>query len=80
MNGDVARVGAKEVKSRINEALGRLVQTVYHKLPYIEAAMSEMDIRKLFRNGDIDFTVNGASVSPLNRSQDEKCGKTEEEI
>lgn len=141
VNGDVARVGAKEVNSRISEAFGRLVQTVYHKLPYIEAAMGEMDIRKLFRstnqvsldlsetkavnqhalddmlafiasnsrmhmktsmktvkerfmkapygfveddvqwliaklfqNGDIDFTVNGAGVSRLNRSEDELVG------
>ena len=33
VNGDVVRVNGKEVISRINEAIGRLVQTVYHKLP-----------------------------------------------
>ena len=32
VNGDVVRVNGKEVSSRINEAIGRLVQTVYHKL------------------------------------------------
>ena len=30
VNGDIANVSAKEVTSRIKEAIGRLVQTVYH--------------------------------------------------
>lgn len=50
VNGDIARLSAKEVSSRINEAIGRLVQTVYHKLSYIDTAMSEADIRKMFCN------------------------------
>lgn len=141
VNGDVARVSAKVATGRINEAIGRLVQTVYHKLPYIDAAMGEADIRrlfrptnqltldfgsaksanqhalddvlafvasnshmhlktsmktvkerfmkapygfveddvhwlvaKLFRNGDLDFTVNGAAVTRLNKSEDEIVG------
>ena len=141
VNGDVARVNAKEATGRINEAIGRLVQTVYHKLSYIDAAMGEMDIRKLFRptnqmslepgntklanqhalddvlafvstnshmhlktsmktvkerfmkapygfveddvhwlvarlfrNGDLDFTVNGAAVTRLNKTEDEIVG------
>lgn len=52
VNGDIARVQAKEVGSRLGEALGRLVQTVYHKLPYIEAAMGEADIRRMFQNSN----------------------------
>ena len=50
VNGDVARVSAKEVSSRITEALGRLVQTVYNKLSYIDAAMGEAEIRKMFHS------------------------------
>jgi hypothetical protein len=138
VNGDKAQIGAKDVAPRINEALGRLVTTVYHKLPYIDAAMGEADIRKLFsssrqqaltledgkpananalrdmldyiasnsashmktsmkslmnrfmkapygfveddvewlvamlfKNGDISFTVNGSSVTLLNKTPDE---------
>jgi len=52
VNGDIARVQAKEVSNRMNEALGRLVQTVYHKLSYIDAAMSEADVRKIFQNSN----------------------------
>lgn len=52
VNGDIANISAKEVTSRINEAIGRLVQTVYHKLSYIDAAMSESDIRKMFKTSN----------------------------
>lgn len=47
VNGDKTQIGAKEVSARINDALGSLVKTVYHKLAYIEAAMNESDIRAL---------------------------------
>ncbi len=50
VNGDVLRTSAKEVNSRINEAIGRLVQTVYHKLSYIDAALGEADIRKMLKS------------------------------
>lgn len=138
VNGDKAQINAKEVSTRISEALGRLVSTVYHKLSYIDAAMGEDDIRKLikgsnqikleleggtepnvhalddvlqfiagnsrlhvktsmksvkdrfmkapygfveddvqwlvaklFKNGDLSFSVNGASVTMLNKDQEE---------
>ena len=49
VNGDIAHLSSKEVTGRINEGLGRLVQTVYHKLAYIDTAMDEMSIRKMFK-------------------------------
>ena len=52
VNGDVVRVNGKEVGSRINEAMGRLVQTVYHKLSYIDTPMNETDIRKMLRQSN----------------------------
>ncbi len=52
VNGDTVRTGAKEVTGRINEAIGRLVQTVYHKLSYIEEAFGEADIRKMFKTSN----------------------------
>ena len=52
VNGDVIRVNGKEVNSRINEALGRLVQTVYHKLSYIDTPMGEAEIRKMLHQSN----------------------------
>ena len=52
VNGDVARVSGKEVGTRINEAIGRLVQTVYHKLSYIDTPMGEAEIRKLLHTSN----------------------------
>ncbi len=56
VNGDILRVSGKEVSTRISEAIGRLVQTVFHKLSYIDAPMGEMDIRKLLRS-DAQITL-----------------------
>lgn len=49
VNGDIAKLSSRDVTGRINEAIGRLVQTVYHKLPYIDTAMDEVSIRKMFK-------------------------------
>lgn len=57
VNGDVANISAKEVSSRLTEAIGRLVQTVYHKLSYIDAAFGESDIRKMFQHSN-QFSLN----------------------
>jgi len=138
VNGDKAQIASKDITARMNDALGRLVSIVYHKLPYIDTPMSEANVRalfknenqitlslegtaepnihalndmlsfisinssmhtktsmkslmdrfmkapygfveddvewlvaKLFKNGDISFTVNGTSVTLLNKSQEE---------
>ena len=41
MNGDRIQSNSKEIASRINDALGKLVASVYHKLSYIDTAMGE---------------------------------------
>lgn len=62
VNGDKAQINAKEVSTRINEALGRLVSTVYHKLSYIDAAYGEDDIRKLFKTSNqISLNLEGGT-------------------
>ncbi|MDC7301010.1 BREX system P-loop protein BrxC [Agathobacter ruminis] len=53
VNGDIANLSSKEVTQRINEAIGRLVQIVYHKLPYIDAAYDETNIRKMFADSNL---------------------------
>ena len=63
VNGDKMQSGAKEVSSKINEALGKLVATVYHKLSYIDTAMSETDIRALFKNNGQQLTLDGTNAT-----------------
>ena len=64
VNGDVVRVNGKEVISRINEAIGRLVQTVYHKLSYIDAPMGEAEIRKmLHQSNQLSLGLEGGTES-----------------
>lgn len=71
VNGDVLRTSGKEVNSRINEAIGRLVQTVYHKLSYITAPMGETDIRKLFRSSNqLSLTVEDSSEANVHALDD----------
>lgn len=59
VNGDKLQSNAKEITSKINEALGKLVSTVYHKLSYIDTAMSENDIRILFKNNNQQINIDG---------------------
>ena len=59
VNGDKIQSGAKEITSKINEALSKLVSTVYHKLSYIDTAMNESDIRALLKNNMQQLTIDG---------------------
>ena len=52
VNGDQALIGSKDVTSRIHDALGKVVDAVYHKLPYIDSPTTEEDIRKMFRQSN----------------------------
>ena len=62
VNGDKAQINGKEVSTRINEALGKLVSTVYHKLSYIDAAYGEDDIRKMFKTSNqISLNLEGGT-------------------
>lgn len=50
VNGSKSEIGAKDITARINEALGKLVNTVYNKLNYIDVAMSSANILGMLRN------------------------------
>ncbi len=50
VNGDKVQSASKEIAPRINEALGKLVSTVYHKLSYIDTPMSENDLRAVLQD------------------------------
>ena len=64
VNGDIARLSSKEVNNKISEAIGRLVQTVFHKLSYIDTAMGESDIRKLLQStNQMQMQLGGGTVA-----------------
>ncbi len=64
VNGDKLSTTSKDVTARINDALGKLVSTVYHKLMYIDTATSESDIRKLFTDKNTQLTLSGTKTTP----------------
>ena len=71
VNGDAAQLSAKDVQGRIGEALGRLVDTVYHKLNYIDTACTEDDVAKEFRSSR-QMTLNAvAEAEPNALAQDD---------
>lgn len=65
VNADKMQTNAREVSSRINEALNHLVSAVYHKLPYIDTAMGEEDIRRLLK-GSNQLTLKLESMAEPN--------------
>lgn len=66
VNGDFARISSKDISARFNEALGRLVQTVYHKLSYIDTPMDEASIRKLMCRAGSQLSI-GAEGAAANQ-------------
>jgi hypothetical protein len=71
VNGDKAQIGSKEVAARINDALGRLVSIVYHKLSYIDAPMGEGNIRAMFKSANqLTLTLEGGTEPNINALND----------
>ncbi len=66
VNGDVAQSSARDIKTRINEALGRLVSAVYHKLPYIDTKVDDSEIRKVLTQTPNQLTLDGKDDKPSN--------------
>jgi len=64
VNGSKSEIKNKEIASRVNEALGKLVDTVYYKLKYIDSPMGAGHIVSLLRN-DAQGTLDlGSDASP----------------
>ena len=61
VSGDKVQTGSKDITTRINEAIGKLVSTVYHKLSYIDAAMGESDIRAMFKSNGTQLSLGSIS-------------------
>ena len=63
VNGDKISGSARDIKTRINEAMGKLVAQVYHKLSYIDTAVSDSDIRNVLRSGPQQITLEGVNTA-----------------
>ena len=64
-NGDRVQSGAKEISARINDALSKLVSTVFHKLSYIDTAMNETHIRSLLKDSNTSqISIEGTEKNP----------------
>ena len=59
VNGDTVQTSAKEISSRINDAFGKLVSSVYHKLSYIDTAMGDSDLYNVFKDTSKQLTLDG---------------------
>ena len=57
VNGNKVSINAKDYKSKINEALGKLVNIVYSKLEYITKPMNEENIREIFAEKENTLTT-----------------------
>ena len=65
VGGSKLQTSSKDVTSRISEAMGKLVSTTFHKLSYIDTAMSEKDIRSVLRgNSSNQISIEGTDSSP----------------
>ena len=64
-NGDKVQNSSKEISARINDALSRLVNTVFHKLSYIDTAMGEAHIRSVLKgNKSSQLSLEGTNRTP----------------
>ena len=71
VNGSKSEIGAKDITARINEALGKLVNTVYNKLNYIDTAMSSANILGMLRNDKQGTLALGSASVPNHLALDD---------
>ncbi len=64
VGGDLVQSTTREIKARINEAMGKLVDRVYYKLTYIDTAYGEADIRDTLRPGVQQTVMVGVPSNP----------------
>ena len=64
-NGDKLTIGAKDITARINEAMGKLVNTTFHKLSYIDTAMGEANVRAVLKGtNNSQISLEGTVQTP----------------
>lgn len=66
VNGDKLQVAAKDIMARIHEAMGKLVNSIYHKLYYIDTAMGELQIKSLLKDSNSSQISFGEATGTSN--------------
>ena len=67
VGGDRLQSTAKEISSKINDALGKLVDKVYHKLSYIDAAKGEADVKSLLQGSGAQVKLDLGKADAQNQ-------------
>ena len=59
LNGEKLDLRGKDFRFNVQESLERLIETVYHKLDYIDTPMEQIHIKRLFQNrGDRNIQLD----------------------
>ena len=67
VSGDRLQTSAKDISSKINEALGKMVDRVYNKLSYITAAKGEADVRMLIQGSGAQIMLDLGKADAQNQ-------------
>lgn len=70
VGGNNLSLNAKDYKTKITEALGKLVNKVYNKLDYITKSMGESDIREIFEEREDALLVAERKKDNINAIQE----------
>lgn len=70
VGGNNLSLNAKDYKTKITEALGKLVNKVYNKLDYITKSMGENDIREIFEEREDALLVAERKKDNINAIQE----------
>ena len=62
VGGDRLQSTAKDISSKINDGLEKLVNTLYHKLSYITSPVTESDILSLLLDNGTQFSLDSQSA------------------
>ena len=59
VSGEKVQVNSKDIKTKINEAMSKLVGKLYHKLSYIDTPMSDSDIHSILKAKSSRISFDG---------------------
>ena len=62
VNSDRVQISSTEITSRFNDAMGKLITNVYHKLPYITTPMNESDILSILKYDSKQLVIDGDKI------------------